>query len=105
MRSRGNGSLRRRKSIWEFIGQRPRLGAAREATSLPTAASPLVAWWELVGSLGPTWLGPKAPWSSFVREKIISGILFRLDSIPKSDLKRVKNTEKQELARGTELIG
>ena len=34
---------------------------------------PLVAWWELVGSLGPTWLGPKAPWSSFVREKHISG--------------------------------
>ena len=36
-------------------------GAAREATSPDTAASPLVAWWELVGSLEPTWLGPEAP--------------------------------------------
>ena len=62
MRSRGNGSLQRRKSIFvaplifflifrEYIGARSRSGGAREATSLPTTASPLVAEWGLVGSL------------------------------------------------------
>ena len=68
------------------------------------AVGPLAAARGLVGPLWASCLGPQVPRSSSVLEKFISGILFRLDSIPKSDLKRVKNTEKQELALGTEVI-
>ncbi len=95
MRSRGNGSLRRRKSVFvdslifflyfrEYIGEEARSGGAREATSL-LATAPLVA---ATGLVGPVWLsclGPQVPRSSSVLEKFISGILFRLDSVPKSD--------------------
>ena len=82
------------RNIWEFIGQRPRSGGGQGGHKPAHRRLPLVAEWGLVGSLEPTWLGPKAPWTSSVREKIISGFFFRLDSVPKSDLKRVKNTEK-----------
>ena len=57
-------------------------------------AAPLAAATGLVGSLWAPCLGPQVPRFSSVLEKFISGILFRLDSVPNTDLKRVKNTEK-----------
>ena len=115
MRSRGNGSLRWRKSIFEaplifflifreYIGARSRSGGAREATSLPTAASPLVAEWGLVGSLEPTWLGPKAPGLLPFGENHFGVFLpFGLRSKIRYE-KSLKHGKKQELTLDTELI-
>ena len=105
MGSCGDRSLRRRKSdcddllifsgIYGIIcakdlGQ----GAAREATSLPIAAStPGGGVWACVLP-GAHLAWPKSPLVFFRSGKIISGFFFRLDSVPKSDLKRVENTEK-----------
>ena len=80
-------------NILKILGERT-TGGGLPGRYKPWHRHPLVAEWGLVGSLEPTWLGPKAPWTSSVREKIISGFFFRLDSVPKSDLKRAKNTEK-----------
>ena len=61
MGSCGDRSLRRRKSIFvdplifflyfrEYIGEGSRSGGAREATSLPSAATP---WWQMGGLWAP----------------------------------------------------
>ncbi len=88
----------------EYIGARSRLGGAREATSLPTAASPLVAEWGLVGSLEPTWLGPKAPWTSSVREKYHFGVFLPFGLRSKIRSEKSQKHGKRELAIGTESI-
>ena len=82
------------RNIWEFIGKIPRSGGGQGGHKPTHRCLP---WWRsgcLWAPWSPPGLAQKAHGLLPVGEKIISGFFFRLDSIPKSDLKRVKNTEK-----------